>query len=185
MLITITGKITHKGGDFVVVEAGGLGYQVYLAAAALEKAKVGAKADYWTYEHLREDAHDLYGFQDRQELAMFHKLVAVSGVGPRMALNILALGAITEIERLIERGDIDMLSRVPRVGRKTAQKIVLELKGKLVEAGRGDVEDEVLTALVNLGYSREQAREAVNRVSADEATVEGRLRAALRGLGKK
>lgn len=184
MIITITGKITHKGGDFVVVEAGGIGYQVHLAAGALEKARVGAKAEYWTHEHLREDARELYGFSDRQELALFDKLVAVSGVGPRMALNILSLGPVVEIERLIERGDIDMLSRVPRVGRKTAQKIVLELKGKLVEPGRGEVEDEVVTALVNLGYSREQAREAVSRVSADERSVEGRLRSALRELGK-
>jgi len=183
MIITVAGKVTHKGDEFAVVETGGVGYQVFLNAAALARLGVGGKVQLWTHEYLREDARELYGFLSRQELALFDKLLNVSGVGPKMALHVLALGSVAEIEKCIEKGDVDTLSRVPRVGRKTAQKIVLELKGKLVEAGPAE-SDEVLAALTNLGYSRDQARAAIERIGDKEKTVEGRLRAALRELGR-
>ncbi len=185
MIITIAGKVTHKGADFVVVETGGVGYQVFMNGAALSRLKAGAAASMWVHEHLREDARDLYGFSGQAELALFQQIVGISGVGPKMALHILDLGSVREIEKLIDRGDVDMLSRVPRVGKKTAQKIVLELKGKLVEPGAaGGESDEVVAALVNLGYSRDQAREALRRVGDDPKTVETRLKEALRELGR-
>jgi len=185
MIITIAGQVTHKGADFAVVEAGGLGYEVHLTSAALGRLETGSAAKLWTHEHLREDAHELFGFASAAELALFEKLVGVSGVGPKMALHIMDLGPVREIEKIIDQGDVERLSRVPRVGKKTAQKIVLELKGKLVEAGgAGGEDDEVVTALVRLGYGREQAREALGRVGAAEKTVEGRLKAALRDLGR-
>jgi len=185
MLITIAGKVTHKGADFAVVEAAGIGYQVFMNAAALARTKTSDAVKFWTHEYLREDSRELYGFASAAELAMFQRLIAVSGVGPKMALHILDLGSVREIEKLIDRGDVDMLSRVPRVGKKTAQKIVLELKGKLVEAGGEDGQDgEVVAALVNLGYSREQAREALRGVGDGTKTVEGRLKGALRELGR-
>jgi Holliday junction DNA helicase RuvA len=185
MIITISGKVTHKGADLAVIEAAGLGYQVFLNVATLEKISVGSTAKLWTHEYLREDARELYGFLDQAELRLFGKLLAVSGVGPKMALHILDLGSVAEIEKLIDKGDVDMLSRVPRVGKKTAQKIVLELKGRLVEPGKGSGEsDEVLAALVDLGYGRDQAKEALSRIGDAEKTVEERLKAALRYLGR-
>lgn len=185
MIITIAGKVTHKGADFAVVETGGLGYQLFMNGAALDRLKVGAAVSLWTHEHIREDARDLYGFAGQAELTLFQKLVGISGVGPKMALHILDLGSVKEIEKLIDRGDVDMLSRVPRVGKKTAQKIVLELKGKLVEPGQaGGESDEVIAALVNLGYGRDQAREALRRVGEGAKTVESRLKEALRDLGR-
>jgi len=186
MIITIAGKITHKGADFAVVETAGIGYQCFVNDAALEKIAVGDAAKLWTHEHIREDARELYGFTGQAELALFQELVAISGVGPKMALHILDLGSVKEIEKIIDRGDVDTLSRVHRVGRKTAQKIVLELKGKLVEPGEAGSEgDEVVAALVNLGYSRDQARDALQRVGAETRSVEDRLKAALRALGKR
>jgi holliday junction DNA helicase RuvA len=185
MIITLSGKVTHKGEDAAVIEAAGVGYQVYLNAAALEHLSVGGTAKFWTHEYLREDARELYGFLTQAELALFAKLLAVSGVGPKMALHILDLGSVGQIEKLIDKGDVDMLSRVPRVGKKTAQKIVLELKGKLVEPGQGvEAGDEVLAALVDLGYGRDQAREALSRVGDADKSVEARLKAALRELGR-
>jgi len=185
MIITISGKVTHKGADLAVIEAAGLGYQVFLNVATLGRMSVGSAARLWTHEYLREDARELYGFSSQAELALFGKLLAVSGVGPKMALHILDLGSVAEIDKLIDKGDVDMLSRVPRVGKKTAQKIVLELKGKLVEPGRGAGDgDEVLAALVDLGYGRDQAKEALSRVGETEKTVEARLKAALRDLGR-
>ena len=150
---------------------------------SLGAIKVGADVRLWTHEHIREDARDLYGFLAAAEHRMFLRLVAISGVGPKMAMNILSLGPVKDIETMIERADVDWLTRVPGVGKKTAQKIVLELKGKLA-FGEDGGDEEVVIALVNLGYSRDKAREALADVGAPDKPVEDRLRAALRALGK-
>ncbi len=185
MIITLSGKVTHKGKDFAVVEAGGVGYRVFMNGASLDRLKAGEAVRLWTHEYLREDSREIYGFFEQPALVLFEKLLAISGVGPKMALNVLALGSVKEIERLIDAGSVDVLSRVPRVGKKTAQKIVLELKGKLVEPEEtAGEDDEVVGALVKLGYGRDQAREALSRVPDKEADVKSRLRAALRELGR-
>lgn len=185
MILTLSGKITHKSADFVVVEAGGVGYQVFANGRALHELQAGAAVKFWTHEHLREDSRELYGFLTQPELWLFKKLVDISGVGPKMALHVLDLGSVKEIEALIERGDADTLSRVPRVGRKTAQKIILELKGKLVEpSAGGQADDEVLNALLDMGYNRDQAKRALEAVGTKEMSVEARLKAALRNLAR-
>ncbi|MDD5251834.1 MAG: Holliday junction branch migration protein RuvA [Patescibacteria group bacterium] len=184
MIINLSGKITHKAADWVVVEAAGVGYRVFVTPALNETLKVGTVAKLWTHEHQRDDGRELYGFGSMNELDLFKKLVDISGVGPRLALNVLALGSVKEIERAIEKGDVDLLSRVPRIGRKTAQKIILELRGKLVDGGRDG--DEVLAALIGLGYDREAAREALRQPSVKEtSTVEAQLKAALKELGRR
>jgi holliday junction DNA helicase RuvA len=187
MIISVSGSITHKGKNFVVVESAGLGYQVFVNTATLSKLATGSTVRLWTYEHVREDMRDLYGFMSESEHRLFLALTGISGVGPKMGLGILTLGAAEDIERMIDRGDVDALSGVSGVGKKTAQKIILELKGKLVDVS-GDAaaeHDDVLVALVNLGYSREQAREALARKAVVAAgTTEDRLRLALRELGR-
>lgn len=182
MIITLSGKVTHRDANFIVVETAGVGYQVQMPKAALHAFKPGLEARLWTHEHIREDARDLYGFLTEAEHRMFLKLLAISGVGPKMAMNLLSLGPVKDIETKIDAADVDWLTRVPGVGKKTAQKIVLELKGKLAIGGGGD--EEVVTALVNLGYTRERAREALDHVGAGEKPVETRLREALRQLGR-
>jgi Holliday junction DNA helicase RuvA len=185
MIITLRGKVIHKLADAVVLETGGVGYEVFLAPQALGRTKVGQAAGFWTYEYLREDAQEIYGFSERAELEMYRKLVAVSGVGPKMALQIMGLGSVSDIEAIIERGDVEMISRVHRVGRKTAQKIILELKGKLVQSEPVSRESgEVVLALINMGYDRKQAQEAVATVREKEETVEGQLKAALKELAR-
>jgi Holliday junction DNA helicase RuvA len=184
MIITLTGKVSHKDSDFAVIEASGVGYRVFLNPSVMRKLEVGSPARLWTYEHVREDSREIYGFTSIQELRLFGKLLAISGVGPKMAQNILGLGTVPEVESAVERGDIDLLSRVPRVGRKTAQKIILELKGRLVERGDGNTEEQqVVAALVGMGYGREDARTAVSRTEGSD--VKSRLRSALRELGKR
>ncbi|HTK05258.1 MAG TPA: Holliday junction branch migration protein RuvA [Candidatus Eisenbacteria bacterium] len=181
MIITLAGNVSHRAEHYAVVENQGVGYQVFMSKAALAGLKTGAVVRLWTHENVREDARELYGFQTQGEHRLFLKLVAISGIGPKMALNILSLGSVKDIEATIERADVDWLTRVPGIGKKTAQKIVLELKGKLAIDAGGD--EEVVAALTNLGYSREQAREALAAAPA-EKSVEDRLRAALRTLGK-
>ncbi len=182
MIITIAGTVSHKGESYAVVEASGLGYQVNMPKAALASVRTGQEIRLWTHEYVREDARELYGFGTQGEHRLFLKLLAISGVGPKMAMNILSLGPVKDIEATIERADVDWLTRIPGIGKKTAQKIVLELKGKLA-LGEQSGDDEVVAALVNLGYGREQAREALVAAPAGKP-VEDRLRAALRALGK-
>ncbi len=185
MIISISGTVTHKAKNFVVIEASGLGYQVFVNAATLGKLTTGTNIRLWAYEHIREDARDLYGFMSEAEHRLFLALVGISGVGPKMGLGILTLGDAADIERMIDRGDIAAISSISGVGKKTAQKIVLELKGKLVDADGGSEEDDVLTALIGLGYAKEQAREVLSRQTATAAaTAEDRLRVALRELGR-
>jgi Holliday junction DNA helicase RuvA len=183
MIITLSGTVAHKDAHFAIVEAGGVGYQVHMHPAGLASLKTGAAARLWTHEHVREDARDLFGFPTAAEHRLFERLLAISGVGPKMALNILSLGPVKDIEANIERADVAWLTRVPGIGKKTAQKIVLELKGKLVGAEAGGEGEEVVAALVNLGYARDQAREALAAVPAD-APVEDRHKSALRQLAR-
>jgi Holliday junction DNA helicase RuvA len=183
MIITLTGIVANKAEGAAIVEVGGVGYHVHMNAPTLSRLQAGTAAKLWTHEYIREDARELYGFASSAEHRMFRTLLAISGVGPKTAMNLLTLGTVAEIEALIEKADVTRLTSVSGVGKKTAQKIVLELKGKLVgdDAGQGD---DVVTALVGLGYSREKARDAVAAVAQKETSDEGRLRAALKQLGR-
>ena len=183
MIITLSGNVAMKDAAYAVIDVGGVGYQVHMNAEALAALPLGSKANLWTHEHIREDARELYGFSSQAEHRLFRRLISVSGIGPKMAMNIFSLGPVRRIEQLIEKGDIDALTTVSGIGKKTAQKMILELKGKLVEAEAGEG-NEVLAALVGLGYSRERARDALSRVPAGvDDRVEDRLRLALRELG--
>ncbi len=184
MIITLKGEITYKGAGFVIIEAGGVGYQVHLSSGTLSEMPTGGEIGIWTHEHIREDARELYGFRTEGERRLFLQLLDVSGVGPKMALNILSLGSSEEIEKRIEQGDAGWISQVSGVGKKTAQKIILELKGKLADVLEDTPADkDVLAALVGLGYSREQARTAVTETDSAEP-VEKRLKDALKTLAK-
>lgn len=183
MILTLAGTVTHKDAHFAVIETGGVGYQVAMQPSVLAELKTGEPARIWTHEHIREDARDLYGFLEKAEHRLFLKLIGISGVGPKMALHILSLGKVGDIEKMIERADVDALCGVPGVGRKTAQKIVLELKGKLALDGEVGGEDEVVNALVSLGYARDRARDAAASVA--DGPVEQRLKAAIKELGRK
>jgi len=185
MIVTLSGIVKEKCEGYAIIETHGIGYQVFLNAPSLAKLPAGKEVRLWTHEYFREDARELYGFLTEQEYRMFLKLLAVSGVGPKTASNILSLGPVKDIEATIERGDVTWLCHIPHIGKKTAQKIILELRGKLVSNSAIEAGEEVVAALVNLGYSREAAREALAKVVDTETTVEGRLRAALKQLGKR
>ena len=185
MIITLTGTVHEKGNNYAVIEAAGVGYQVFMNAPSLAALPTGKEVRLWTHEHVREDARDLWGFARLEEHRLFRRLLDISGVGPRTASSFLALGPVTEIEKHIESGDAAWLCRVPGVGKKIAQKIVLELRGKLATEVGGEGGEDVVAALVGLGYQREAARQALLRVADKETTEEGRLRAALKVLGKK
>lgn len=181
MIATVCGIVMHRDRASVVIDIGGVGYDVHVAPRTLAALRVGESARLWTHEHQRDDGRELYGFVAAEERTLFRRLINVSGVGPKSAMGFMAIGDAPTIEGMIERGDVTGLSAVPGVGKKTAQKIILELKGKLV--GAEAETDDVALALAGMGYEREHVRDALSRVGA--GPVEERLRTALKELGKR
>ncbi|MBI2552089.1 Holliday junction branch migration protein RuvA [Candidatus Uhrbacteria bacterium] len=175
-------KFLQKDGAVVVID--NVGYEVFMPAPAAERLKVGQEVELYTHEYIRDDKRELFGFLTRQEHALFDDLMRVSGVGPRMGLHVLSLGA-ERVRDAISRGDAGLLSTVSGVGKKTAQKIVLELKGTIETSDiSSQFTEEAIDALRRLGYSQREASEALQSVGEAEST-EDKIKAALKILGKR
>jgi Holliday junction DNA helicase RuvA len=151
----------------VVMTPNGVGYGAYVPAATLAKVSEGDAIALWTHLAVRENAHDLYGFETKEELQWFELLLTVSGVGPRSALSILNAADIATLQRAIGQEDASVLTSAYGIGRKTAEKVVLELKDKVgIEKGgpAAGLGGDVVEALVSLGYSAKEARDAAHAV---------------------
>jgi Holliday junction DNA helicase RuvA len=171
--------------DFFILEVNGLGYRLKAHTGTLSNLSVGSDKRVYLHEHIREDAFDLYAFLTMDELDFFEKLLSVSGVGPKVAMAVCAAAPLENLKTRLAQGDADWLASLPGLGKKTAQKIVLELKGKLVEVGLvNDTDREVVEALTNLGYTAFQAREAAKKVSPDVEDTSERVRSALKFLSR-
>lgn len=183
MISYLKGIVLEKGREHVILLCGDVGYLVSVGAPLLAGLEKGQEARLYTHHIVREDAAALVGFASMAELEFFWKLISVSGVGPKMGLHLMALGPVEHVRRAVENGDVAYIESAHGVGRKTAQRIVLELKGKLItDDAPGEGGDEAVSALENLGYPRHRAREAVNGLG--EGTTEERIRAALKILAK-
>jgi Holliday junction DNA helicase RuvA len=146
--------------------AGGVGYKILVNAGKSDRWPTGSEAQILTYMVVRDDAMELFGFGAEKERQLFLKLLSVSGIGPKSALHVLSLGEVEEISAAVTRGDVAFLTRVSGVGKKTAERIVVELKSKMVDinavlGGLGGNVGEVVEGLISLGYSASEAREAV------------------------
>ncbi len=179
------------GEKFVVVRAGDIGYKVFAGADTLAKMpQIGGGVKFWIHDHVREDARELYGFLHYAELELFEMLIAISGIGPKGALGILNIAPVDTLKKAIAAGDTSYLTRVSGIGKKIAEKVILELREKM--AGRGvsvtapELKDEAdaLDALVSLGYSPREAREALSGVPAEGANLERRVKEALKKMNK-
>lgn len=184
MISLIRGKIIYLSEAVAVLENAGIGYEISVPAPVRANLKLGELVSLWTHEHIREDARDLYGFINPEELSFFKKLISISGVGPKMALKIFELGKIDEIKKAVLTGRAEFLSEASGVGSKTAQKIILELRGK-IDLSENEGSDDVLDALLHLGYSRNVARSTLGKLSAGLVSSEERIREALKILGKR
>lgn len=185
MIASLRGQVLQVTARYALIEVAGVGYRVNAPPSVLNRLSRGEEAFVYTYDLVREDARELYGFLTAEELELFERLLNVSGVGPKVAMTVLALGSADTARAAIMRGDVDLLTSVPGVGRKTAQKIVLELKGQLVEAGEvSSMDAEVIQGLQGLGYSAQDAREALKHVSDEVQTMQERLREALKLLAR-
>lgn len=191
MIGSIRGKIGLKTDKFIIVETGGVGYKISVSPDLLSKSqKIGEEVFLFIHTHVREDAIDLYGFSGREELEFFEMLLSVSGIGPRSALAILSIASIETLRQAIGTGDTSYLTKISGIGRKTAEKIVIELRDKIAakdtsEKGGSSLRDELdaLEALKALGYSQNEARDALKKVTPDTDT-NTKIREALKILGK-
>ncbi len=193
MIASLEGIIKFKSGKFIVLEVGGVGYRVFVSFETLGSLpKIGEKIRLWTHLHVREDNLSLYGFLDYAELEFFEKLIQISGIGPKSALGVLSVAPLDAIKKAIAQGESSYLVKVSGIGRKLAEKIILELKDKLstegsVLSGGFKQEEEALEALRALGYSLKESRDALKSVS-DEIKVSGTeniIREALKNVNKK
>lgn len=168
MIGHLTGKIIHTDLKSIILDVSGVGYKIHTNTAILDK-DTGKEVNFWTYLVVRETALDLYGFQTKEELAFFELLISVSGIGPKGALGILSIASLHHLKYAISTGDTSHLVKVSGVGKKNAEKIVLELKDK-VENILGDEvylsgDMDALEALKALGYNEREAREALKKTS--------------------
>jgi len=186
MIGSLRGSVAHIGGDYALVEVGGIGYRVYASPRVVASLRVGGEARLYTYHLVREDQVALFGFAQTDELAFFELLLSVSGIGPRLALAITSAHPVERLQIAILANDIDLLTSVSGVGRKGAQRIVLELKEKIhaagVAAGGPAGDSDLVAALQALGYSAAEARDATRAVTTADGTLEGRIRLALQEL---
>lgn len=188
MIGSIKGKITFRTEKFLIVETSGVGYKINVSPDMLSKTKSGGdEISLWVHTHVREDALDLYGFLELPELEFFEMLINISGIGPRSALAILGIASIETLKKAIGTGDTSYLTKISGIGKKTAERIVIELRDKMGEVKEGSSlqgELDALEALKSLGYSQSEAREALKKVSPDTNT-NTKIREALRILGGK
>jgi Holliday junction DNA helicase RuvA len=190
MISTLQGTVSDKGENFFVVEAGGLGFKVHVPAPLVARWGIlGRRVQLFTHLHLRENEVSLYGFETKNDLGFFQALLGVSGIGPKVALGALSAGNVDALRSAIAAGDSDYLTQLPGIGKKTAQRIILDLRGKLEEEelvpppALSPVDTDVINALVSMGYNDTEARAALALLPEEEMPVEERLLAALRQLG--
>lgn len=193
MIALLTGKLRRKAIDHLVVEVSGVGYQVQTPLSTYYKLPdIGEEVTLHIHTHVREDTLSLYGFLEEEEKSLFLLLMGVSGIGPRLALGILSSLSVADIASAIQASDDSKLCTIPGIGKKTAARLLLELKDKTkllpvtsAPADRGaaviDHRDDALSALINLGYKKQQAEESLKKVLNVNAglTIEALIREAL------
>ena len=198
MIATLHGVLTEKNPSRLVVDVGGVGYEVSVPLSTFYAlGEMGAEVDLRIHTHVRQETLSLFGFATRLEVDLFERLITISGVGPRLALAVLSGLEPPELLRAIQNSDIVRLQGIPGVGKKTAERISLELKDKLPANAADEgvttdpandtegIRNDVMSALLNLGYHRPLAERAVNEVLTDKlGTFEEALRQALRELAK-
>lgn len=195
MIAHLTGTLIEKDIQRLVVDVAGVGYEVQVPLSTFYAVgEVGARVALRVHTHVREEALQLFGFSTLLERRLFERLIAVNGVGPKLALAVLSGIEPADLVRAIRQGDLARLTRIPGVGRKTAERLVVELKDRLPDADAGgvtsaasdsgDVRDDVLSALLNLGYQRASVETGVDKVlrATDARDFEAVLRAVLKAL---
>jgi holliday junction DNA helicase RuvA len=189
MIARIKGEIAFFRDNYVVVDVSGVGYKIFVTDFSMGKIAGKEDVELYTHTYVREDTLSLYGFLTFDELEMFELLISISGIGPKAGIGILSIAEPKTIRTAVISGDSSILTRVSGVGRKTAERVILELKNRISELpgedqGTAKVDSEAIEALISLGYTNAQAREALKSVPEEIKGVSERVKLALRNLGK-
>lgn len=191
MIAHVMGEVVEKTRGALIIDVGGIGYEVQVATGELDTATLGERIKLYTHDHLRETAHELFGFSSLTAKRLFELLISVAGVGPKMALAILSLGDAESIRSSIALGDSAFIQRASGVGKRIAERVAVDLKDKVGAPGtaltpdspaQNLAGDDALDALLSLGYNLQQANEALARVDI-KLDVQGRIKQALQFIG--
>jgi Holliday junction DNA helicase RuvA len=195
MIASLNGVVGEKLVNEVIIDVQGVGYGVYVTAEDFGHLKPEEPVKLYIYEYVREQAHDLFGFLARDTQYLFEQLLGVNGVGPKMALNMLSVGSGQDVRQAIASGDVKFIQQASGVGKRVAERVVVELKDKvglvgvdleasgLLQGESGGYKDEAVEALVALGYSPQDANKALQGVDSELATA-ARIKLALKNLAK-
>lgn len=191
MIGFLKGKIELLDRPFVYIDVNNVGYKVLVPDSIYLKLSKEDKIKLFTYTYVREDALELFGFLEVEDLKLFENLIRVSGIGPKTALNIFSFGERKDITDAIIKGDVSFFTSVPRLGTKNAQKIIIELKNKMGATSDLDLSgkdllenQEVVQALKNFGFTISEAQKAVREIKTPGLTLDGKIKYALKNLGK-
>jgi Holliday junction DNA helicase RuvA len=192
MLYSLRGKLTATADTFCVIECSGVGYKVYASRGTLGGLPViGSEVLLFTHLFVRDTEIEVYGFLEEGALKLFELLITVAGVGPKTALGILDIDTVPNIMAAILEKRTDVLTRASGIGKKTAERVILELQNRIKLSGTAeltktmDVNQETLEVLVGLGYSQSDVRRVLDGLPKEVGTIEERLRAALKALGRR
>ena len=186
MIAYLHGEVKFKG-EYLIIETQGVGNKVHAGEKLINNKKVGDVVEVYTHQYIREDALDLYGFETMEELRFFEDLISVSGIGPKSGLSVISKFNIEDVKKSIVNEDTSLLTKVSGIGKKTAERLIVELKNKLDVLDSGgyqasaQVDDEATEALVSLGYNKADAVKALMKVDED-LTLEDKVKAALRNI---
>jgi Holliday junction DNA helicase RuvA len=189
MIGYLKGRVIEKTSQEVWVDVRDVGYRLRVGANVMEKISVGDEVELFVHTHAREDALDLYGFEDRQQLLMFEVMIGVSGVGPKTGLGIVGGARVDQIEKAVREADVGFFTRFSGIGKKGAQRILVDLKGKLPRikeldlSDDGEAEDVVYQALMQFGFSRAEITSVLKDIDS-EMSEEDKIRVGLKKLGR-
>ncbi|HPY08820.1 MAG: Holliday junction branch migration protein RuvA [Patescibacteria group bacterium] len=193
MIAFLRGKIIAKLSNAVILEVNDIGYEVFVGENFLGELTINKEVEVYLHHHVREEASDLYGFKTLADLEVFKLLLSVSGVGPKSAIGVLSIASASDVSQAILRGDANLLTKVAGIGKKTAARIVLELKNKISRTQASSLDSELGTlnygsdeidALMSLGYSLSEARSALGVVSSEITDSGERVKQALKNMKK-
>jgi len=191
MISYLEGKIKNKGLNYLIILTGGVGYKVYASTSIINSAKLENNFHLYIYTNVKDDAIDLYGFNSQDELALYELFLTVSGVGPKTALSIFSSYKIDQIKKAVMEADVEFFSSIPRLGKKNAQKIIIELRSKLGSLEELDLtkdsgeNKEIAEALKSFGFSASESRDALKSLSDFTGDTSSKIKQALKYLGKK
>jgi holliday junction DNA helicase RuvA len=189
MISWLSGKIIHKERNFIILNVGGVGYKVNISVKTFSSLENKDEAEFYTYQNVHEDILDLYGFLSFDELQFFEAILSVSGIGPKVGLSILGEASVGEIKSAVAREDILFFNSIPGIGKKTAERFIIEIRNKIetiaLSAGEeGGDNSDVVEALAQLGYSRKEALDIVKQIPKNIESEKEKITWALKNLGK-